>query len=89
MYMSYCKFEGTRMELNSCLNTVEEHVNHEAEYAVSENEVNNFQQMVIDFVGWLHDMALLDDDGYLDEDALNEVCEDMGKSYREDEDEDE
>lgn len=51
MYMSYCKFEGTRMELNSCLNTVEEHVNHEAEYAVSENEINNFQQMVIDFVG--------------------------------------
>ena len=33
-------------------------------------------------------MALLDDEGYLDEDALNEVCEDMGKSYEEDEDED-
>jgi hypothetical protein len=37
-------------------------------------------------VGWLHDMALLDDEGYLDEDALNEVCDDMMKA-REDEEE--
>lgn len=82
MYMSYCRFEGTRMELNACLNVVEEHVNHEAEYSVSENEINNFQLMVQDFVDWLHNMALLDDEGYLDEDALNEVCEDMSKAYQ-------
>ena len=86
MYMSYCRFEGTRAELNTCLSVVEEHVNGEAEYRVSENEVNHFQQMVQDFVGWLHDMALLDDEGYLDEDALNEVCDDMMKA-REDDDE--
>ena len=88
MYMSYCKFEGTLMELQSCLNTVEEHVNGEAEYPVSENEINNFQQMVTDFVGWLHDMALLDDEGYLDEDALNDVCDDMAKVKEDEEDED-
>ena len=67
------------MELNVCLNTVEEHVNHEAEFAVSENEINNFQQMVKDFVDWLHDMALLDDEGYLDRDALDDVCDEMAK----------
>jgi len=88
VYMSYCKFEGTLMELQSCLNTVEEHVNGEAEYPVSENEINNFQQMVTDFVGWLHDMALLDDEGYLDEDALNDVCDDMAKVKEDEEDED-
>ena len=76
------------MELTSCLNTVEEHVNHEAEYAVSENEINNFQQMVQDFVGWLHDMALLDDEGYLDEDALNDVCDEMSKTNKEDDEDD-
>lgn len=74
------------MELYACLDAVAEHVNGEAEYPVSENEVNNFKQMVQNFVGWLHDMAILDDEGYLDEDALNEVCEDMMKA-REDEDE--
>ena len=67
------------------MNAVEEHVNGEAEYPVSENEVNNFQQMVQDFVGWLHDMALLDDEGYLNEDALNEVRDDMMKAREDDE----
>jgi len=87
MYMSYCRFEGTRMELNACLNDVEEHVNGEAEYPVSENEVNHFRWMVENFAGWLHDMALLDDEGYLDEDALNEVCDDMMKGKEDNEDE--
>lgn len=86
MYMSYCRFEGTRAEINACLNAVEEHVNGEADFPVSGNETNNFQHMVRDFVDWLHDMALLDDEGYLDEDALNDVCDDMMKT-REDEDE--
>ena len=79
MYMSYCRMEGTRHELMACLNAVEEHINGEAEYPVSENEANNFQQMVIDFVGWLHDSALLDDEGYLDEEALERVCDDIVK----------
>lgn len=80
MYMSYCRFEGTRAELNACLGVVEKHVNGEAEYPVSENEIANFQYMVKDFVTWLHDMALLDDEGYLDEDALNDICDSMWHS---------
>lgn len=80
MYMSYCRFQGTRAELNACLGVVEEHVNDEAEYPVSENEIANFQYIVNDFVTWLHDMALLDDEGYLDEDALNDICDSMIKA---------
>ena len=79
MYMSYCRFEGTRQELRACLNDVEEHVNGDAEYEVSENEIGHFEHMVREFVDWLNDMALLDDEGNLDDDALNEVLDSMKK----------
>ena len=88
MYMSYCRFEGTRHELRACLSDVEEHVNEEAEYEVSDSEINHFRFMVEDFVGWLNDMALLDEDGEIDQDALEQVCKAMAKSYgQEEEDE--
>lgn len=88
MYMSYCRFEGTRQELRACLSDVEEHVNEEAEYEVSDSEINHFRFMVEDFVGWLNDMALLDEDGEIDQDALEQVCKAMAKSYgQEEEDE--
>jgi soluble cytochrome b562 len=88
MYMSYCRFEGTRNELRACLSDVEEHVNEEAEYEVSDSEINHFRNMVEEFVGWLNDMALLDEDGEIDRDALEQVCKAMAKSYgQEEEDE--
>ena len=77
MYMSYCRFEGTRQELRACLTDVEEHVNGEAEYPVSQNEIRHFENMVREFVDWLHDAALLDDEGYLDEDALDNALDAM------------
>ena len=80
MYMSYCRFEGTRQELRACLNDVDEHVNGEAEYKVSESEIGHFENMIRDFVDWLHDMELLDEEGYLDDDALNEVLDSMNKA---------
>lgn len=85
MYMSYCRFEGTRRELEACLQEVEEHVNEEAEYEVSDHEIAHFKKMIVDFVGWLNDMCLLDDEGYLDREELDKVCQAMAKSYREDE----
>lgn len=88
MYMSYCRFEGTHAELRACLGDVEDHVNGDAEYKVSENEIGHFESMVREFVDWLHDMALLDEEGYLDEDALNEVCDDMMKTKERDDDDD-
>lgn len=80
MYMSYCRHEGTLAELRACLADVEEHVNGEAEYEVSDREIDCFQNMVGTFVDWLHDMELLDDEGKLDRDALMDVCDSMKKT---------
>lgn len=85
MYMSYCRFEGTREELTVCLNEVTDHVNEEAEYEVSDPEIRHFKNMIVNFVDFLHDMCLLDDEGYLDREELDKVCQAMAKSYREDE----
>lgn len=78
------------MELNACLNAVDEHVSGMAEYPISAHETEHFQMMVENFVDWLHDMALLDEDGALDDEAMKQVCEDMmcgGEKEEEDEDE--
>jgi hypothetical protein len=85
MYMSYCRFEGTRRELAVCLNEVIDHVNEEAEYEVSDPEIRHFKNMIVNFVDFLHDMCLLDDDGYLDREELDKVCQAMAKSYKEEE----
>ena len=83
MYMSYCRFEGTRRELAACLNEVIDHVNEEAEYEVSDPEIRHFKNMIVNFVDFLHDMCLLDDEGYLDREELDKVCAAMAKSYKE------
>lgn len=72
MYMSYCRFEGTRMELNTCLQNVEDH-----EYAISSREIEHFRRMVEEFHGWLKDMCIIDDNGDIDEDELDQVCMSM------------
>lgn len=77
MYMSYCRYSGTAQELRVCLNDVEEHVNGEAEDAVSDGEIDSFVGMVEMFHGWLLDMGLLKDDGELDRDELDNVCSRM------------
>ena len=84
MYMSYCKFEGTLHELRSCLSTVEEHINGEAEYPVSDEEIRHFRDMVETFVNFIQDNGLLDDDGYLYEKRLDKVCKDMARGSDDD-----
>ncbi|MBP5311883.1 MAG: hypothetical protein J6112_03510 [Clostridia bacterium] len=84
--MSYCRHEGTRMELAVCLQDAEEHVNGEAEYAVSEREIEHFRRMVEGFYYWMRDMELIDDDGNLNEHGLDDVCTAMGLAGEEDED---
>lgn len=79
--MSYCRHENTRLALNEVLNDVYEHINEEAEYEVSDREIRNFRQMVESFCEFLQSAELLDEDGYLNDDALDEVCEAMRKSY--------
>ena len=82
MYMSYCKYEGTYYELSHCLRDAEEHINEEAEYEVSEGEIQHFRNMVELFSEFLHDNELLDEDGNLDYYALDKACEAMSKSHR-------
>lgn len=77
MYMSYCKFEGTRQELAVCLGDVMEHLNDEAEYKVSDREIANFRQMVKDFYEFMVDAELLTEEGELDEDMLERICDVM------------
>lgn len=77
MYMSYCRFEGTRMELSACLNEVRDHIYDEAEYKVSEGEIENFKSMVEIFLGFLKEAELLDEDGDLNRDELDNICESM------------
>lgn len=83
MYMSYCRFEGTRHELAACLDVVEEHINEEAEYTVSDREICDFKRMVRMFVDFMHEQDLLDAEGELDQDALDRMCLAMAESYGE------
>ena len=83
--MSYCRQENTYAALREALADVEEHVNKEAEYEVSDREIGKFRDMVEFFHEFLCDMELLDKDGDLDYEALDSVCEAMAKSYKEEE----
>lgn len=83
MYMSYCRFEGTRSELAACLGEVEDHINEEARYEVSEHEINHFRRMVKMFVEFLQEQELLNEEGELDKEVLDRVCESMAHGYEE------
>ena len=77
MYMSYCKYEGTAAELRRCLGDADDHINEEAQYTVSENEIKHFRRMVTDFYEWMEQNDLLTNDGELDEERLDYICETM------------
>lgn len=83
MYMSYCRYEGTYNELRRCLHDAQEHIDEEAEYDVSEDEIQHFRNMVELFHEFLRDNSLMDCDGRLDWTAIDAVCEAMKKSYDE------
>lgn len=82
-YMSYCRFEGTLHELRACMADVDEHVNEEAEYEVSDREIKCFKDMIYEVVGWLNDQCLLDEYGEVDDLMLDTICEAMRKGYGE------
>ena len=83
MYMSYYRFEGTRSELAACLSEVEDHINLEAKYEVSEQEINHFRRTVKMFVEFLQEQELLNEEGELDKEVLDRVCESMAHGYEE------
>lgn len=88
MYMSYCRYEGTREEMRVCLSDAQEHINEEAEYEVSAREIDQFRGMVRDFVDFLNENELLDEYGDINEAVLDSVCERMARKYDPEEDED-
>lgn len=81
MYMSYCRYEGTYSELQSCIYEAEEHIYEEAEYPVSDREIGYFKRMVMDFGTFLRDNELINSYGDIDREVLEEICEKMKKSY--------
>lgn len=83
MYMSYCRFEGTRAELNACMDVVQEHYNEEAEYEVSDREITEFKKMIYEVVDFLQNTEIIDDEGEIDNEQLDRVCEMMGQAYEE------
>lgn len=87
MYMSYCRFEGTHAELRACLSTVDEHLAEEAEYEVSENEIDHFRDMVTEFFDWMQENELIPDNCEVDEIQLESICKAMGETSRMEDDE--
>lgn len=79
MYMSYCRHEGTLSELRACLSDAQSHSDGVAEYEVSEREIRYFKTMVEEFCDFLNENSLIDLDGELDADKLDEICESMAR----------
>lgn len=86
MYMSYCRFEGTKSELRACLNDVQEHIDGEAWDSISDREIGCFKAIIMDVVDFLNDNCLIDEDGMVDRKGLDDVCQAMAKGYEEEED---
>lgn len=74
MYMSYCRFEGTLHELRACMATVEEHINGDDTSETSIDECTAFRRMVQEFAEFMYDMDLLDENGEIKDDKLDELC---------------
>lgn len=83
MYMSYCRFEGTRQELGSCMGVVIDHINEESQYAVSDREILMFKCLVRDFVEFLQESEILDEHGEIDETVLELVSDKMAEGHGE------
>ena len=72
------------MELQACFEAVEEHVNSEAEYGISEREIYNFKRMIGDIAEFLYNFDLLDENGEINQTALDDVCEAMERGGEDD-----
>lgn len=83
MYMSYCRNEGTLAELRCVMTDVEAHINEEAEYNVSEREIDHFKSIVYEFYDFLCDNELLDCCGEIDNEVLDLICAKMRHGYSE------
>lgn len=72
------------MELQACFEAVEEHVNGEAEYPISEREIHNFKRMIGDIAEFLYNNDLLHENGEINQTALDDVCTAMERGEEDD-----
>ena len=84
MNMSYCRYENTMRDLRDCINDVIEHVNEEAKYSVSEREIDCFRKMVKEFHELMTFCSIINDDGTINEEELDDVCFYMEKGHHDD-----
>lgn len=90
MNMSYCRYRNTLNDLRDCIYDATYHIRAEAEYNVSPEEIAAFRQMVYDMHEFpAYEVGCIDEDGNLDDDALEKACDAMSREYREDMDESE
>lgn len=82
--MSYCRFHNTLYDLRDCLGTVREHIDGEAEYATSDEEIEKFKMMVCEFVNFLNEHSLLDSENEVDGTVLDDIAQSMEHGYDED-----
>ena len=75
--MDYCRQEGTYRELKACLKDVENHINGVADDPIDSCEILAFTDMVKMFCRFLGDHWLLDEEGNLDGERLDQVCKSM------------
>lgn len=73
MYMSYCRFEGTKHELDACLSVADEAIMGEAEYPVSEDETAYFKLMIENVLDFLQENDVISDEINYDEDKLYDI----------------
>lgn len=70
------RFEGARNEINACIREISAHMaaNGEAEGSVSDKEIWDLKKMIHEFTDVLVNYAILSNDTYVDENALNDLC---------------
>lgn len=83
MYMSYCRFEGTREELRACYSDVDDYINDCAEERASDREIDCFRDMVQEMFDFLRDNCIIDDDAFIDWNTVDDICEKMTKGGEE------
>jgi len=85
MNMSYCRWRNTLNDLRDCINDATDHINEEAEYKVSPEEINAFKNMMYEAYEFMaYTAGIIGSDGELDDDALERACEALGKEWSED-----
>ena len=83
MCMDYCKFEITERELDRCLSDVSDHIEGFADVAISESQIIAFQEMMIRIHSFCQRYSLIDAEGGLDLDVLDDVCKAMAEPVAE------